>query len=158
MQWVFMAEAFKKREQEEQERQTKLVTDVYKAATRTFREVLVHIIGSHIGAGEKVEGEMTPFLPLLPLIANSEVMEELYKRESEGKKEVEVLENEGIDDLNEGLMNLDMGDLEPVFRGENSEDPFERWFAEQNVDTMKAMGVELHDGTLDLTTLDEEKK
>jgi hypothetical protein len=48
-------------------------------------------------------------------------------------------------------MDLDMGDLEPVFQGANSSDPFERWMSKDNVELMKAMGVELHKGELDLT-------
>lgn len=154
MQWLIEAVALRKREDEEKKRQSDVVTEVYKAASKTFRETLIHILGVNIGAGKAKEGEPTPYIPLVATMGRGEVIEELLKRESDEKHLTESLDDSNLDKFNEDLMGLDLGDLEPVFSGSNSDDAFERWKAPDNVELMRAMGVELHEGELDMTEKD----
>lgn len=154
VQWVFMAKAFKRKEEQEQERLSHTVAEIFKVSQRSLREMLIHLLGLNIGAGRPEPGEPTPYIPLTALITRPEVMEELLKRESDEKHEEEALDSSSLTDVNEGLMNLDLGDLEPVFSGQNSDDPFERWMSEPNMGLMKAIGVELYEGDLDLTKED----
>lgn len=147
-QWLIEAAALQKREDGEREERQNMALEIYKAAARTFRETLIHVLGANIGAGKAEEGEPTPYIPLMTTLARGEVVEELLKRESDEKQASEVLDDENMDQFAEELMNIDMGDLEPVFKGKNSDDPFERWASKDNVELMKQMGVELHEGGL----------
>lgn len=145
VQWAFMAEAFRRKEAHEQERLANIITEVFTASQRSLRELLIHLLGLNIGAGKaKTEGS-TPYYPFATLVARPEVMEHLLKRNSDNEVEENVLADKGLDELNENLMNLEVGDLEPVFSGQNSNDPYVRWTSEQNLHMLQSMGIDLVD-------------
>lgn len=155
-QWLFMAEAFSRREKQEAERQGRLVSAVFKAANRSFRDTLIYLLGLHIGAGkpkkveakeggesEDEEDELTPYIPLVGLLAKPELIEELLRREKEEETAAEVLDDENLGELHDQLMNLEAGDLEPIFSGKNSSDPFEQWYSQDNQEMLRAIGVDI---------------
>ena len=145
MQWLIEAKALHKKEIKERDERIKLTKEVYEAASMSFRDILVHILGLNIGAGKQVEGKPVPFIPFMPLVAKPEVVEELMKRESEEIEISNALEDRGLSEVNDALMDLDMGDLEPIFSGKNSDDPIERWMSEDNQRALKEMGIEVKD-------------
>lgn len=146
-QWLFEATALRKKEREEAEKHDHLIRAIFTASRKTLRELLVHILGLNIGAG-KPEGDsdLTPYIPLTLYTGRPDVMNEMMEREKNQEKMKDALDNENLDQLNDSLMNLDAGDLEPLFTGALSSDPFERWLAPDNLENLRAVGVEFEDG------------
>lgn len=141
-QWIYMAEVFQRREEKEREERNVLINEVYKASTRGLREMLVRLLGLNIGAGKaEEEGALTPFIPLVCTMSRSGILEELMKRDEEEEVIVAATNDENVDVVNDALMNLDAGDLEPIFAGQNSENPIERWQSDEHQAMLRALGV-----------------
>lgn len=148
--WLFMYESYRKREEEARKERSDIINEVYRASTKAFRDTLIYVTGANYGAGRaKTPDGPTPFIPLLFTFADPEVVEELTKRESEDTVEENVMTNPAIDELNEALMELDDADLEPIFTGANSDDPFERWASKDTQAALRMLGVDTaQDGDL----------
>lgn len=155
LQWHVEALAIRRKERDEREERNKLVTDVYKAAYNGLREMAIRILGLHIGAGKAKEGEPTPFRSLLPFIAREGMMEELMAAEADEKTQADALNNPDLDALADSLMDFDVGDLEPLFTGANSDDPDERWNSPEHQAMLRSLGIEIVDGEWDPTANDK---
>lgn len=147
-QWWHEFVSLREKEKKESEAQHKLVEDVYRAAAKTFRDTLIYILGTNIGAGKpKEDGDPTPYIPLVTYIAKPELMEELLNREREEKHAASELENKELDKLNDMFAEMNFGDLEPLFSGKNSDDPEERMKDPEYQQMLREMGLELYDSS-----------
>lgn len=155
-QWWHEFLSIRAKEKKEADERMQLVNEVYKASARTFRETLVFLLGTNIGAGKrKSEDDPQPFIPLVTYVARPEVMKELLERETEETQATDILEDSGIESVVDVIESLDMGDLEPLlFSGKNSDDPEERRRDPEYQQMLRDMGISLYDSSLGETSED----
>ena len=143
-QWMFEAAALRRKDRLEREWQQKLTEEIFKSSVKSLREVMIHVLGLHIGAGKGKDGEPTPYIPFALYCGRPEFLEEMIKKDEADEKLVDALDQDQ-DSLHEGLANLDSGDLEPIFSGALSDDPLERWRSKENQEFLKSIGIDLVD-------------
>lgn len=135
-QWL--AEAIFLRKQEKD--QLELTRQVFKEGVKALREVLVSVLGSNIGAGRKKNEDGTSqYLPFVLYVTKPEILDEMIKRDEAG---VEA-ENKTLDDLNDFLMGMDDGDLEPLF---DDTEMLRREQAAIDRASLEKLGVDLQEG------------
>jgi hypothetical protein len=173
-QWLFEAQALRKKEEDALKGRDELVSAVFKASHRAFRETLIALLGLFIGAKRKrrpVEDDATtdldedvsddasdveevaaeeeevrtPFLPLVYYLARPDMLNDMLAEDAEDRAAEEAAEDKNLDLLNEQLMSLEEGDLEPLLTGQLSNDPYERWASPQMQQMLKELGVEVTD-------------
>jgi len=141
VQWVWEFESLKRRELQDHKNKMELVESVFMAASKTFRETLISLLGLNIGTGGKPE----TFVPLVYSSGRAETVSELMKLDEAGLSTDIAVQNEQFDTLNDRLRGMDFGDLEPVFSGALSPDPHERWNSPENQQMLRDLGIELFD-------------
>lgn len=154
-QWLYEATILRQKEERDLDR----VREVFKAGANAFREGLVHLLGLNIGAGnpeilENGEKGSSPFVPLIAFCGRPEVVDEMLKKHAEhqatnGEGGGPSANNDALGVLNDSLMDLDIGDLEPLFTGINSEDPSERWASEEHQSLLKSLGIDVKKDVFD---------
>lgn len=147
-QWLAQAKIYQIQEQRERESQSKLIEEVFSASIKAFRETLIRILGTNIGAGKpKNPDDPTPFYPMSMIVGRPEVLEELIQREQEELRVTAAVEDPELDKFNDELMNIDFGDIEPLLNsGINSDDPLERWKSDEWQQMLRDMGIEVVGG------------
>lgn len=147
-QWLFEAMALSKKEKAQRE----FALELFKQGTLTLRTTLIRLLGLDVGVDVVDDAEYkeshpdapTPFVPLSMYTGRPEFLKVMLERQEE-YREAEVARQSGrtadLDKLNEALMNLDVGDLEPIFSGHNSADPFERWNSPETQQMLRDLGI-----------------
>lgn len=173
-QWVAMGDIFFREEKRQRDAQAGLITHVYSRFFKDLQDTLIYLLGLNLGAGspgDKDEADtkgdvstgdggtsaetrpaetspnaITPFNPLVVLLARPEMLKVLLGKE--GRKENETkLNDKETGKLVDALMDIDLGDLEPVVNtGYYSSDPIERWKSPEHQALLKALGVEVVGG------------
>lgn len=148
IQWVFEGLALRKKEREERKERMQLVSSVFNESIKAFREIVISLLGLNVGAGTRDEGELSPYIPLINYVAKPELLKAMLDSDAKAEASKSALKDESLDELNKNFMeDFDAGDLEPIFSGILSEDPFERWSSPEHQQDLMNAGVEvLEDG------------
>lgn len=142
--WMFEALALRKKEEQWLETMGKVTTEVFQSGFKAFRENVIYLLGLNIGAGQRKEdSDMTPFLPLNMYLGDPGVMKEMLEREKNEEATTKASSDTELDSLNERLMKLEAGDLEPIFTGIHSSDPMERWHSPEYQAMLRDAGIEV---------------
>lgn len=155
-QWYFEAYCIAQREKKMKEERATLVRDVYTASTRAFRNTLISVLGTYIGADRPSDMDEAdlPSIPLITLICRPEVVEELLERHKEVGLIGNLLESESADLLNEDLMNSDL-DIDAMLSPHLSSDPLDRISSDEADQMLRELGIVLTDGDVPLEELFE---
>ena len=110
---------------------------------KALRWQVISLLGLNIGAESYREKDATdiPHIPLVMYIAQPEVITEMMERDTNASR-VDPAQEESFEAMSKHFMEMDDAILEPLFSGEDSKDPKERYLA-RHEELLRSMGINL---------------
>lgn len=143
-QWHFEALALYRKEKAELE----IAASIFKEGVSVFKRTLIEVLGANTGLSkkEREESQGFGFVPMSMFVSRPEFLNEMISREK-SLNELDAPDAEAKEQLQKELIDLDLGDFEPLFQELDKEDRKKGMSnisgATATPESMRALGLEV---------------
>lgn len=114
-QWIVEANAISQKEREAAKYSADMTNVLFKAGVKAFRDTLIQLLGTNIGAPKKKNSDdWTPATPLVMFIARPEVLDDALNREKDQEAANAAVGDVQYDAMNTMLMSMSDADMLPI--------------------------------------------
>jgi hypothetical protein len=140
---MFEYVALRTKEREDRKFVFDLVQNVFTDGLKALRWHVISLLGLNIGAESLRDKDSTeiPHIPLVMYLAQPEVIKEMMERDKNASR-VSPAQEEAFETMSDYFMNADEAIFDPLFTGEDSKDPKERYLA-RHQEMLRSMGINL---------------